>query len=213
MKRRGIGMKALYRVASLFALTLPIVAAAITINVVSDENWTVSDTDTEMVMLGNAQNVCLTPTVPTNCPVAATGAATPTLYGYNLLAWTADLSTPQWLSSAKWIWASKSTPAGPQITGLTTQAEKAQFTLKQVFALCGTPKSGTIFLAADDFAEVLINDVSVVSSTDNSTITSYTLTGSDLSNISKLNTIKIKVRNGLNPSGVRQDNMHAIRPV
>src|SRR5262249_29914657 len=80
-------MAALLLVASLFTLALP--AHAVTVNIVSDTRWTVSDTNGRP--LGNAQNVCLnattSPPVPSNCPAGATS------YGYTRVGWTANLSS------------------------------------------------------------------------------------------------------------------------
>ena len=74
MKRTSIVVKAI-QLASLLPFTLPANAQAVTTNVHSDSTWTVSDTNGNY--LGNAQNVCLNATAPSNCPAAAT------LYGYS----------------------------------------------------------------------------------------------------------------------------------
>lgn len=132
--------KALLLVASLFTLALPVVAEAVNVNIVTDTSWTVYDDNNNF--LGNAQYVCLNASAPSNCPANATQ------YGYNLPGgWAANLSG---IPNAKWIWA-------PNITGATSSAANAEFVFKSMFFICGAPSTGTIFLAADDSAEVFLN--------------------------------------------------------
>src|SRR4051812_29988873 len=120
----------LFALAALFTTALPVDASAVEVNIVSDSNWTVLDAN--MTPLGNAQQVCLNPASPANCPVGATPPST--LYGYPLPGWTADLSA---ISGAKWIWA-------PNLTGATTGAAGATFNFQTMFYLCGAPTGGTV---------------------------------------------------------------------
>src|SRR5436190_4918886 len=147
MKHAKMSVTASVCVAALLPLVVPNATQASTVNIVSNTVWTVTDAGGNP--LGNAQNVCLNATAPSNCPPGAT------LYGYLLAAWTANLSS---IPGATWIWA-------PNITGATSSAENAEFTFEMVFYLCGPPASGTIFLGADNNAEVFINGASAARST------------------------------------------------
>ena len=106
---------------------LPGISSSITF--VSDATW-------------SAQPVCLNPLAPSNCP---TGAL---LYGVGGFGagWNADLSV---IPGAMWIWA-----AG--ITAETSPAYPAEFVFSKSFNL-GAPIAGTIWVAVDDFAEVVVN--------------------------------------------------------
>ncbi|QCP54531.1 hypothetical protein FAZ95_37235 [Trinickia violacea] len=117
-------------------------AQTATVNFVSDTTWAVSNS--AGIFLNFAQNVCLNAQSPSNCPANAT------LYGYPG-GWEADLSS---IPGATWIWA-------PGITGATAPAYPAEFRFSKSFDLRGTPVSGTISIAADDFAEILVNGQSV----------------------------------------------------
>ena len=179
MKRTSIVVKAI-QLASLLPFTLSANAQAVTTNVHSDSTWTVADTNGNY--LGNAQNVCLTATAPSNCPAAAT------LYGYALPAWTADLSS---IPGATWIWA-------PNITGTTSPAANAEFTFQKQFYICGAPQGGKIWVAADRSADVLLNGKSVLNSTDDSVLSMVNVVPAEVAE--GLNIIQVKVKNGLNPS-------------
>ena len=179
MKRTSIIIKAI-QLASLLPFTLPASAQAVTTNVYSDSTWTVSDTNGSY--LGNAQNVCLNATAPSNCPAAAT------LYGYTLPAWTADLSS---IPGATWIWA-------PNITGTTSPAANAEFIFQKQFYICGAPQGGKIWVAADNSADVLLNGKSVLNSTSDSVLSMVNIVPAEVAE--GLNIIQVKVKNGLNPS-------------
>src|SRR5262249_46468778 len=81
MKRTSTMMNTFLLGSSLLTFLLPVDAQ---VNVVSDTTWTVSDANGNP--LGNAQNVCLNATAPSNCPAGATQ------YGYGGNAWTANLT-------------------------------------------------------------------------------------------------------------------------
>ena len=108
--------------------------AATTTTFASDPSW-----------LPASQNVCLNASSPNPCPAGAT------LYGYPFGGWGANLSS---IPGATWIWA-----AG--ITGATTPAFPAEFTFSKSFSILGIPLGGSISIAADDFAAVLVNGVLV----------------------------------------------------
>lgn len=133
-------------VAVVLTLAVPGVTQAVTVAIVSNTHWTVTDASGHPI--GNAQAVCLNASAPLGCPAGATR------YGYPLPAWTADLSG---IPGATWIWA-------PGVTGATSPAASAEFTFTAAFYLCGPPASGTIFLGADNEAEVFINGASAARS-------------------------------------------------
>jgi hypothetical protein len=119
-----------------------------TISFVSDSTWIVFKLDPARglpTFVGFAQAVCLNPWAPVNCPLTAVQ------YDYPALGWFADLSPIQ---GAEWIWA-------PNITGATPTADLNQFFFVKAFFLRGTPVSGTLYISADDFAEVFVNQHSV----------------------------------------------------
>lgn len=107
---------------------LPGISSSITF--VSDATW-------------SAQHVCLNPLAPSNCPAGAL------LYGVGGLGagWNADLSV---IPGAMWIWADG-------ITAETSPAYPAEFVFSKTFNLLGAPIAGTISVAVDDFAEVVVN--------------------------------------------------------
>ena len=179
MKRTSIVIKAI-QLASLLPFTLPADAQSVTTNVHSDGTWTVSDTNGSY--LGNAQNVCLNATAPSNCPAAAT------LYGYRLPAWTADLSS---IPGATWIWA-------PNITGTTSPAANAEFTFQKQFHICGAPQGGKIWVAADGSADVLLNGKRVLNSMSDAALSMVNIVPAEVAE--GINIIQVKVKNGLNPS-------------
>jgi hypothetical protein len=67
------------------------------------------------------------------------------------IGWAANLST---IPGAHWILA-------PGITGATPNASLAQFSFSKTFNLAGAPVSGTISVAVDDFAQVIVNGTPV----------------------------------------------------
>jgi PEP-CTERM motif len=171
-------------------LLAPRCALADTVTFVSNATWNV--TDSSNTSLGGAQAVCLNSSFPTSCPAGAT------LYGYGGSGWGANLSS---IPGAAWIWA-------PGVTGSTLDPSFLAFTFSQVFSLGGAPLSGTIAVAADDFASVFVNGNfvgSVGSTTDislagagQSALTSFNILPFL---VSGSNTISILGQNGLNSFG------------
>ncbi|HJR33551.1 MAG TPA: hypothetical protein VJ817_01275 [Gemmatimonadales bacterium] len=115
------------------ASTSQVQGSNITITFVSDVTW-------------SAQTVCVNALSPPNCPAGAT------LYGIGGAGagWSADLSS---IPGAAWIW-------GLGVTGATSPAYPAEYTFSKVFDLPGVPAASSISIAADDFAEVLVNGMS-----------------------------------------------------
>lgn len=109
----------------------------------SDPTWEV--TNSAGTFLGLARNVCLNFAWPRNCPSGAL------LYGFGGGGWVADLSS---IPRATWVWA-------PGISGLTFPALPAQYSFSKTFHLLGTPTAGVISVAADDMAEVFVNEMFV----------------------------------------------------
>lgn len=176
----------------LLTFLLPVNTSAVTYIIISDSNWEVYDSQDKL--LGMAQNVCLNATAPTNCPPGAT------LYGYAPSGWSANLSS---MPSATWIWA-------PNISGATSPAANAEFTFKKMLIICGNPVSGTISIAADNFAEVRINGTLVLTYSSHDMLSSpfiiplALLKSKPLFNVYQID-IEIKVKNGLNPDDCESD--------
>jgi hypothetical protein len=152
---------------------------------VSDTSWSVADAASNP--LGPAQFVCLSATVPPSCPVGAT------LLSPSAIGWAANLST---IPGAHWILA-------PGITGATPNASLAQFSFSKTFNLAGAPVSGTISVAVDDFAQVIVNGTPVGStgSITNAAVAAAAanaLTVFDITPflVTGANTIKIAYQNG-----------------
>ena len=124
----------------------PALAGAPSLLLASDASWDVFSGDPSVpgaVFLGKAQPVCLNATTPARCPVDAV------LYGNPTTAWSADLSP---IPGAVWVWA-------PGVTGATTPADLVQVFFTKTLTLPASPFSAFISVAADDFAEVLVNGV------------------------------------------------------
>jgi hypothetical protein len=119
-------------------------AAQTTTTFVSGPSW--NTTDASDTSLGAAQYVVLNSQYPTVQPLGATNYGSAATTG-----WTADLSS---IPGAYWIWA-------PGITGATPNASLTQYSFSQQFFLDGTPQSGTISVAVDDFASVVVNGTQV----------------------------------------------------
>jgi hypothetical protein len=183
MKRTSVLGKGLL----LAVLAIAIEAQAVTVTVVSNDKWTVAAPDG--TPLGTAQHVCLQAGVPSTCPPGAT------LYGYLLPGWTASIP------GATWIWARRASPnATSPITGATTPAAFAEFTLQAQFYLCDVPTGGSISIASDDIAEVFLNGASapIVASTSHSTVATVNVPATSLAQ--GQNIIEVKVRNAANPA-------------
>ncbi len=85
------------------------------------------------------QHVCLNAAFPINCPADATK------YGYPFGGWFAPRPP-----GANWIWLRG-------VTGETLGADLAKASFSQTVVIKGAPKSGTICLSADDFAQLTVN--------------------------------------------------------
>jgi hypothetical protein len=85
--------------------------------------------------------VCLSSTVPANCPAGAVN------YGFPAGGWTADLSG---LPTAKWIW-------GGGINGSTFPSEDYRVRFLKAFVVQGSVRAANIKVAADDAAKVWVN--------------------------------------------------------
>jgi hypothetical protein len=92
--------------------------------------------------LGPAADVCVSPSVPANCPTGG-GAIVYKSFGGG---WMAGASLPQ----AHWIWRGDVT-----VTGL---ADLQTAIFQESFVLGATP-SGTIQVAADDLVDVFVDDI------------------------------------------------------
>ena len=181
-------IKALLSGASLFPFALPADSQAGTVLINTDTSWVVFDSSNNN-FVGGAQDVCLTTGEPPSCPSGAT------LYGYNWSGWLDPGSV------AQWIWA-------PNVSGATSPAYPAEFTFVKYFTLVA-PTGGTVAVASDNSAEVLLNGVSVLSSTTPGPIfADANIAAASLKN--GQNEIKIKAQNGPNPedcaSGLYQCN-------
>lgn len=172
------------------------VQAITSMTISSDTNWKV--TDAAGNDLGKAQAVCLD--TAGNCPAGTTAWG----YGGN---WSADF-----IPGTKWIWA-------PGITSETQPAFPAEYTFRNNFSLRGgTPISGVITIAADDYAEIYINECPIgiigsrydepLAANASSELHTFAFSCLDRGN----NTIRIKAANGnfgcgsgsytCNPAGV-----------
>ena len=85
------------------------------------------------------QHVCLNDASPVLCPADATR------YGYPFPGWAAPRPP-----GANWIWLNG-------VMGTTLGADLAMASFSQTIVLNGAPVSGTICLAADDYAELWVN--------------------------------------------------------
>jgi hypothetical protein len=188
MKRTSLPRTGFLLGVSLFTFVLVVNAQDVQVPIVSDTSWTVIDANGNS--LGNAQIVCLNATSPPNCPANAMQ------YGYPGNAWTANLSNLP--PGAVWIWV-------PGITGTTAGAANADFFLQHPLLFCGPPQDTTIFVAADNFAEVFVNNRSVVKSTDWSTLSSGTVLGSSLVSSPGVNSITVHIKNDADPGDCTSD--------
>ena len=151
----------------------------------SDSSWEVYDSSATLV--GNAQPVCLNSASPANCPSNAV------IYAAPFTGWNADLSSIQ---NAFWVWA-------PNINGDSPMASLAQYSFEKTISLAGEPESGIVYMAADDSAELYVNDnlvgaIGSISNNSSASIAQSTLQNFDI--LSYLHTgdnfIQIKSVNG-----------------
>ena len=129
-------------VLGLAVLAAPVPTGAQTnLIVVSDTTWTVrAISNTLPTGVGRAEAVCVNAVVPPNCPPDAV------LYGA-AADWFADLSS---IPGAMWIWARG-------INGSTSPADLQTFWFSKVIYLPAEPLTGSISIAADDYAEITVN--------------------------------------------------------
>ena len=125
-------------------------ARSVTVTFASGPAWSVFSQDpgpaangqgNGLGFAGSAQAVCPNQSYPPSCPANAV------IYGFPGPAWLADLSA---IPGAVWSWA-------PGITGSSGPAELAKFYFAKGFVLTGHPTAGSVYLAADDFAELRVN--------------------------------------------------------
>ncbi len=106
-------------------------AGDITITFVSDENWVAFAMLPDGSLgdsLGNTQCICLP---PGGCPCC----------------WTSNTSA---IPGACWVWRPGTTPA-------TTPVNLQGMYMRKTFDIPGLPDGGTLYIAADDYAEVRVN--------------------------------------------------------
>jgi hypothetical protein len=162
---------------------------ACTINFVSGSDWASYSDDPvsnpNAVAIGPAQPVCLNDGLPANCPVGALS------YGIYGSGWEASLAS---IPGALWIWG-----AG---ISMSDQAALVRFYFTRTVTL-GTNPSGTLGIAADDYAEVYVNGTSVgsigsVTDSPTAAAAQSKLTSFDLTAALKpgSNTITIAAQNG-----------------
>ncbi len=185
MKLKTLIISVLFAGGLAYTLFLTQVAQAQTrqmITIASDRSWKVQDSAGND--LGKAQAVCLD--TAGSCPADTTAWG----YGGN---WGADISG---LAGAKWIWA-------PGLTGETQPAYPAEYTFRNNFSLKGgTPVGGMISIAADDYAEVYVNEcfVGSIGSRDDESLAANASSELHTFSIACLNrgnnTIIIKAANG-----------------
>jgi hypothetical protein len=157
-----------------------------TYSIVSDTFWTV--VDPAMNNTEKAQAVCLNANSPSNCPTGATN------FGYAYPGWTADLAPIQ---GAKWIWA-------PNLDGETSPAAGQEFTFRTPFYLCGPPsEGGTVWVAADNYAEVKVNGHSILTSQSSDTLSTAAVPLSVVN--TGLNVLEVVSRNAANPPDCSSD--------
>jgi hypothetical protein len=139
---------ALAAAAAVATFAVATASASTTIHFASGSEWTSFSADPGSTpflatpsVLGPAQRVCMTLIAPPNCAPGAT------IYNSPFYGWTADLSP---IPGAAWIWR-------PGINGESTPADLADYFFSHTLILAGEPTSGTMYVSADDFAAVRVN--------------------------------------------------------
>lgn len=141
-----VGAAARWRVVTVLGLAfLATALEASTITFGSGSSWNTYSDAALTTSLGPAQAVCLNAGAPAPCPAGAV------LYGYPGAGWSANLAA---IPGAQWIWA-------PGVTGSTEPAEFAQYYFSSSFSVGGPVTAAAFYLAADDFAQLLVNGISV----------------------------------------------------
>ena len=119
--------------------------APTTITFASDPSWQAYTSDPltpGLILLGNANQICLNASSPQPCPVGSI------VYGNTTeVGWTADLSS---IPGASWIWI-------PNVTG-NSYTSPNYFYFSKTVQLPESPLGGTISIAVDDYAKIYVND-------------------------------------------------------
>jgi hypothetical protein len=129
------------------------VPVTVTVTFASDDTWPWYDGNLEGPSgpsQGAAADVCVNVNVPANCPAGA--VIYPSNPNQSPTGWVANLSS---IPTARWIWRGDVTP--------TADADLVFAVFQATFELGSSP-TGTIHVACDDYAEVMVNG-SVVGST------------------------------------------------
>src|SRR5262249_55729123 len=100
--------------------------------------------------IGPPERVCLTPNVPANCSPPAT------IYNYShtglAARWTDLTAVPLGeCLFAKWIW-------GPGTSGTSSTSGEGEIFFEFSVTVPGPTAGGTMFIAVDDFASIVINN-------------------------------------------------------
>jgi len=133
-----LGLVVMCAVGCSAAAATPHEADSKTILITSGPTWRTSHGGR---FIGMAQNVCLTPSVPANCPAGAVN------YGYGGGGWTADLSA---IPGATWIWA-------PRINGRSPNASLSSYRFSRRITIHSHVLNATLYIASDDLVRIKVN--------------------------------------------------------
>ncbi len=139
-------------IAALMPAAVSASTPASTVSFVSDSSWTAYSDAGLMSPLGSAEEVCLNSTNPTTGAYAGGCPSGPVNFNapYNG-AWAANLTTSP---TAYWIWA-------PGVDGSTSVAVDPTVYFSKTFDLTYAVRDATIWVAADNDAQVFVNGTSV----------------------------------------------------
>ena len=192
-------MKPINVLAALLVVLPSATAWAVPVTVVSNPtDWVTVDSTGQPLCPATGpciQKICLDENSPPGCPPDAVK------YGYGLPAWRADLSG---IPGAWWIW-------GAGTTSTTVGAQGKEFRFERWFWLCSAPVGdGTIWFAADNEADVLINNQPILVNGANA---AHTTISSSLLQVTVpnamlgegLNVIDVTVTNGMDPDDCSRD--------
>src|SRR5579871_1256784 len=205
MNRTRMMMKAFLLASLLLTFRSSVDAQDASYPVVSDKSWTVhqvvkdkNGNNIQGSVLGNAQQVCISPTSPATCPPGAL-MYDPT--GGPGAVWAS-------IPGATWIWSPMTPQPGSQpITGATSPADNQEFFFTRPFVICGNPTGGTISIAADNMAEVFLNGASTaVVTTCSETNPTTCGTSSDWAVVTTVNVPASSLAAGLNTITIHANN-------